>query len=76
MEKDLGFLTLITLLRLYLELFGRLFKTEKGTMKEARASCFTHKAANSAKAHSPPGMTVSFPGDLRLYDIISLHNLH
>ncbi|XP_012579254.1 PREDICTED: transcription initiation protein SPT3 homolog isoform X2 [Condylura cristata] len=36
MEKDLGFLTLITLLQLYLELFGQLFKNEKECLPQKR----------------------------------------
>ena len=66
MEKDLGFLTLITLLQLYLELFGQLFKNEKGTIKEDWTSCFTPKVADSAKSHCLKGMTIFFPGDPRL----------
>lgn len=66
MEKDLGFLTLITLFQLYLELFGQLFKNEKGTIKEDWTSCFTPKVADSAKSHCLMGLTIFFPGDPRL----------
>lgn len=65
MEEDPGFLTLITLLQLYLELFGQLFKNEKGTIKEYWPSYFTRKVADSAKAHSPLEMAIFFPGDPR-----------
>lgn len=65
MEKDLGFLTWITLLQVDLELFGQLFKNEKGTIKEDWTSCFTLKVADSAKSESLLGMTIFLPRDPR-----------
>lgn len=64
MEKYLGFLTLITASTIFGTIWAA-FQKWKGTIKEDQTSCFTHKVADSAKAHSPLGTVIFFSGDWR-----------
>jgi hypothetical protein len=61
MEKDFGFLTLITLLQFFLELFGQLFKNGKGTIKENQAPHFTQKVTGSDSSLETRDCRMFFP---------------